>query len=98
MSKIARKACAFAALTLVAFHTPAVAQSPTGEDEAKLIAFLDRETKPGLLTFGKYGRLADGNYVVSAVFHRELRNPLDKLTGFCSAQAQTHRRARRLSL
>jgi hypothetical protein len=35
------------------------------------------------------GRLADGNYVVSAVFHRELRNPLDKLTGFCSAHGGT---------
>jgi hypothetical protein len=58
MSKIARKACAFAALTLVAIHTPAMAESPAREDEAKLIAFLDKETKPGLLTFGKYGRLA----------------------------------------
>jgi hypothetical protein len=85
MNRIGRKFCVTVAFTLVAARMPVMAQAFTPADEAKLVAFLDKETRPGLLTFGKYGRLADGNYVVSAVFHRELRNPLNKLTGFCTA-------------
>jgi hypothetical protein len=87
MIRTAGKICTMVALAVAAIYMPTMAQAPVGEDEAELVAFLDKETKPGLLTFGKYGRLADGNYVVSVVFHRELRNPLDKLTGFCAAQS-----------
>jgi hypothetical protein len=78
-----------AACFIAAIGASASAQAEPTAAEAELIAFLDKETKPGILTFGKHGRTADGNYVVSAVFHRELRMPLNKLDKFCEAKGGT---------
>jgi hypothetical protein len=53
--------------------------------EQALQDFLDKEYKQGLFTIGNRGKDTSGAYKWAATFHRELRKPLEKLTGYCQA-------------
>jgi hypothetical protein len=84
MTRGAKMLASLGALVAATGSTTMAAPGHQSTDESELITFLDQETKPSLLSIGKYGRLPDGNFVVSATFHRELGMPLNKLTKFCN--------------
>lgn len=74
-----------------ALMSSATTVAAVSSDEQALIRFLDKEYAPGLLKIGSHGRNRDGNYIWSAIFHRELRKPLEKVTTYCASSGGTIR-------